>query len=84
MLAASADQVPTMLLLEDGDVVEVAEGVGLADGAAVEPSLEVLPHAVSVPASAITPIEVRRTDLKEAAAQNGDRIELILVAPGGT
>ncbi len=84
MLAASADQVPTMVLLEDGDVVEVAEGVGLADGDPVEPSLEGLPHAVSVPASAITPIEVRRTGLKETTAKNGDRMELILVAPDGT
>lgn len=84
ILAASADQVPTMLLLEDGVVVEVAEVVGLAEGDAVDPSLEVPLQAVSTPASATAHIEVRMTGLREAGAENGDRMELILVAPGST
>lgn len=84
ILAASADQVPTMLLLADGVVVEEADEVGLTEGDAVEPSLEVLPQAVSIPTSATAPIELRITGLKEAVAGNGDRMELILVAPGRT
>ena len=84
ILAASADQVPTMLLLEDGVVVEVAEVVGLAEGDAVDPSLEVPLQAVSTPASATTPIELKITGLKEAVAGNKDRMELILVARGST
>jgi len=73
-----------MLLLEDGVVVEVAEVVGLAEGDAVDPSLEVPLQAVSNPASATAHIEVRMTGLREAGAENGDRMELILVAPGST
>ena len=64
ILAASADQVPTMLLLEDGVVVEVAEVVGLAEGDPVDPSLEVPLQAVSTPASATAHIELRMTGLK--------------------